>query len=42
LGYDYGTTVAWNFEIKQAIGYDFGKSTVVSPYALRMGAAFNF
>ena len=42
LGYDYGKTIAWNFEFKQAIGYDFSKSTVVSPYALRIGAAFNF
>lgn len=42
LGYDYGKGIAWNFEIKQAIAYDFSKSTVVSPYALRIGAAFNF
>ncbi len=42
LGYDYGKGVAWNFEFKQAIGYDFGNHAVVSPYALRIGAAFTF
>lgn len=37
FGYNSSGTYQFNAELKQAIGYDFGENTVVSPYALRIG-----
>jgi hypothetical protein len=28
--------------VKQALAYDFSAGSVISPYAIRIGAAFNF
>lgn len=42
IGYDYGKPIALNLEYRQAVGYDFASSTVLSPYTLRIGASFYF
>lgn len=42
LGYDWGKPISFNIEVKQALGYSVSNNNVISPYAIRMGAAFNF
>jgi hypothetical protein len=43
LGIDTGGKVMkFNAEIKQAVGYDFAESLIVSPYAIRIGATVLF
>lgn len=42
LGYEAGKGVKFNAELRQAIGYSFGRRTVLSPYAIRLGVAFEF
>lgn len=42
FGINLGQSTQFNFEIKQALGIDLSSSTLISPYALRMGVTFPF
>lgn len=43
IGTDLGSG-AWKFnaELKQAIGFDFAKNIIISPYALRIGVTYEW
>ena len=41
LGYSAGKGLRFNAELKQAAGLAAGKSRIISPYALRLGVAFD-
>lgn len=40
FGIDRGQKLRFNFEYKQALGFDFGSSTMLCPYAVRIGASY--
>ena len=40
FGVNLGQSIQFNFEFKKAIGLEFSSTSLVSPYALRMGVTF--
>ena len=42
FGVNLGRSIQFNFEFKKALSIDLSSSTMISPYALRMGASFPF
>lgn len=42
FGVNLGQSIQFNFEFKKALGLNLGSTSLVSPYALRMGVSFPF
>jgi hypothetical protein len=41
FGWESKGSIRFNAEYKQAVGFDFGGDTIISPFAIRVGAAFD-
>jgi hypothetical protein len=42
FGFHAGKTFRFTMELRQAVGFDFSSNTVLSPYAVRIGASLRF